>query len=199
MKQLRKLLQTECDYTDFQMQQIRYILLSLASEASKFLILLIFFKHISKTLEMLISIIALLSVRLFMGGIHFKHYLPCLLFTFGIFYSGICILPFYVHLNVAAVLTVLNLCILLNYLTGPVLSSYRIPLTKAQKRSSSIKASTSILLYIIIIFVFQENDYLYTGFWMIVLQTFQLIIAKTIIFTKGNHTHEHFINTDKIN
>lgn len=189
MKQLKKLLQKECNYTDFQIQQIQYFLLSLASETSKFLILLIFFKHISKTLEMLISTIALLSVRLFMGGIHFKHYLPCLLFTFGIFYTGICIFPFYVHLNVAAVLTILNLCILLNYLTGPVLSSYRTPLTKAQKRSSSTKASTSILLYIIIIFIFQENNYLYTGFWIIVLQTLQLITAKTIIYAKGNHAH----------
>lgn len=148
---------------------------------------------------MLVSVIALFSVRLFMGEIHFKHYFPCLLFTFGIFYSGICILPFYVHLNAADALTVLNLCILLNYLTEPVVSSYRISLTKAQKRSSSIKAATSILLYITIIFVFQENDYLYAGFWIIVLQTLQLIIAKTIIYSKGAHTHEHFIRTDKTN
>lgn len=178
MVQFKSLIQSEYGYTDFQMKQIRYILSSLGSEISKLIFLMIYFSSISKLPEMVIAVITLLSVRNFTGGIHLKHYTSCFILSFGVFYLGICILPTLINLNTLVMLIILNICIVLTYLIGPVFSVYRASLSEEHKKNCCIKAATSILLYMFAVFVFQKNDLLYTGFWMIVLQTLQLGLAK---------------------
>lgn len=180
MNQIKSLLQEEFHYTDLQMQKIRYMIMSFASEISKLLLIFVFFAHISKVPELIVSVAALLSVRNFTGGIHLKHYFSCLLLSFGIFYLGICVLPSYIAVKTAGMIAILLLCLLAVYIIGPVLSSYRPALTKVQKKCSSLKASAAILLYIIIILIVRENSCLYAGFWIIVLQTLQLGLAKII-------------------
>lgn len=190
MLQLKEQIQAEYCYTKFQMDQIDYILFSLSSEVSKLVFITLFFSYISKLPELIVSVIALLSVRNFTGGIHLKRYISCLLLSFGFFFLGICILPNLINLDTLAMLIVLDICIILVYSIGPVLSVYRTPLSEGEKKSSCIKAATSILIYALLVFIFQKNSLLYAGFWMIVLQTLQLGLAKIIFNKKGNEKNE---------
>lgn len=178
--QFKSQLQTEYHYTDLEMRQINYVLISFGSEISKLILITLFFFRISKLEELAVSVIALLSVRNFTGGIHLKHYISCLLLSFGIFFTGICVLPEIICLDTLTMLIILNICIILIYRIGPVLSSYRPVLSEERKKSSSLKAATSVLIYTFAVFVFQKNSCLYAGFWIIVLQTLQLGLAKYI-------------------
>lgn len=188
MEHIKKQFQKEFQYTDFQMRQIKFIFLTLLSEASKLLLLFIFFAIISKLPELLISIIALLAVRCSTGGIHLKHYFSCFLLTWGILFMSICILPHVIHLNTLGMLFILNICIITVYLIGPIPSEYRPTLSAEHKKRSCIKAATSILVYMYIIFLFPQKQYLYTGFWTILLQTLQLGLAKINLHKKGDDT-----------
>lgn len=178
--QFKSQLQAEYQYTDLEMKQINYMLISFGSEISKLLLIALFFLRVSKLTELAVSVIVLLSVRNFTGGIHLKHYLSCLLLSFGIFFMGICILPTIITIDTLTMLIILNICIILIYRIGPVLSTYRPALSEERKKSSSLKAATSILIYTFIVFVFQKSSCLYAGFWIIVLQTLQLGLAKYI-------------------
>lgn len=191
MIHLRRMIQTEYGYTDFQMKQIRYIVLSLGSEISKLMILIYFFHMISRLSEIIVSVITLLAVRNFTGGIHLKHYMSCLVLSFCFFYLGICVLPSLINLDTLTMLIVLNICILLTYLIGPIFSVYRPPLSKEEQKSCCTKAATSILIYMLTVFLFQKNDLLYTGFWIIVLQTLQLGLAKIIFYKKGKKNEKN--------
>lgn len=188
--QTKKQIQEEYQYTDFQMRQIKYIIFSLFSELSKLFLLYLFFSHISKTLELTVSIFAMLSVRIFTGGIHLKHYFSCLLLSWGILFMSICILPNFIYLDTLSMMLIMILCIMAIYFIGPIPSSHRPALSDMQKKRDSIKAATSILIYIYLTFVFQKNDYLYTGFWSILLQTLQLGFSKINLLKKGRSTHE---------
>lgn len=190
-RQLLENLQEENKYSDYEMQQIRYLTLAFISEASKLFLLAVFFSFFSKLPELAVSVIALLSVRNFVGGIHLKHYCSCLLLSWGIFFIGICVLPYCIQLSTLGMMITLLLCLIAVYLIGPVLSPYRTALTDKQKKSSSLKAATAILIYLAVIFVFQQNSCLYAGFWIIVLQTLQLGLAKIIkLYKKGRFCYE---------
>lgn len=184
---LKKTLQVELQYTDFQIQQIEYVLLTLLSEISKLFVFFVFFANISKLPELMISLISLLSVRIFTGGIHLKHYISCLLLSFGILFASICILPHLINLNAFGIILILFICIITIYLIGPVPSSQRPTLSKNQKKSGSLKAAASILIYMSIILIFPDNQYLHIGFWSILLQTIQLGLAKINLYRKGEN------------
>jgi len=184
MYQIKGFLQKEFHYTDYQYEQIKYVFLSFASEASKMLLLFLFFLFFSKIPELIVATVVLLSVRIFTGGLHMKHYFSCFFVSFLIFFLGIFVLPNLITISTLGMIFILNICIVLVYICGPILSVYRPPITSEQKKSNSIKAATSILIYMYIIFVLPSNGCLYVGFWMIVLQTLQLGLAKILIKRK---------------
>lgn len=197
--QLLRKLQEENKYSDYEMKQIKYLTSAFVSEASKLLLLAVFFSFLSKLPELAVSVIALLSVRNFMGGIHLKHYSSCLLLSWGIFFMGICVLPYCINLSVLGMMVILVLCLVAVYLIGPVLSPYRTVLTDNQKKSSSLKAATAILIYLTLVFIFQRNSCLYAGFWIIVLQTLQLGLAKIIKqYKKGRFCYEKTVKVSGI-
>ena len=144
---------------------------------SKLIIMGIFFACIHRLLLFTFSIFTLLLLRTCTGGLHFDHYLSCLIVSFLIIGLSVVILP---HIYTAKWLQLLILigCIIINYLYAPIVSKYRpipegIRVRKAKKQSFII-----ITIYALILFVFPPNTYICVGFWTIVLQSLQLIAAK---------------------
>lgn len=169
-------LQASFGYTDFQIEQIRYTVVSLLSEISKLFIMGIFFTMTHHLPQYLIAIIVLLILRTCTGGLHFKHYFSCLLVSFLIFYLGICQLP-NITLPRPAYFILLLICVIINYLFAPVVSSYRPIPNGILVRKSKRQAFAMITLYALIMFIVPVNQYTVTGFWIILLQSFQLIVA----------------------
>lgn len=164
-------------YTDFQIEQIRYTVVSLLSEVSKLFIMGVFFTMTHHLPQYLAAIIVLLILRTCTGGLHFKHYSSCLLVSFLIFYLGICQLP-NITLPRPTYFILLLVCVIINYLFAPVVSSYRPIPNGIQVRKSKRQAFAMITLYALIMFIVPVNQYTITGFWIIQLQSFQLIAAK---------------------
>ncbi|MBD5474817.1 MAG: accessory gene regulator B family protein [Lachnospiraceae bacterium] len=185
-KKLKYILHTSLNYDNYQIEQIKYILCSFSSEISKLILLAVFFTCIGKVPEFIVSVICLLTVRSYTGGIHLKHYFSCLLLSFIIFFLGICILPVHTSLNVLEILIILGIDIAAVYLLGAVPSPYRLPLTPKQRRHSSNKAAISIVTYMYILSLFHECQSLYAGLWIITLQILQLVFAKiNCLLNKG--------------
>ena len=117
-------LQENFGYSDFQIGQIRYAVVSILSEISKIIIMGIFFSYIHYFPQYLVAIAVLLTLRTCTGGLHFKHYFSCFLVSLGIIFAGVCVLPL---IPVARPLYFILLlgCIIVNYFLAPIVSSYR--------------------------------------------------------------------------
>lgn len=172
-------LQTSFGYTDFQIEQIRYTVVSLLSEISKLFIMGIFFTMTHHLPHYLTAILVLLILRTCTGGLHFKHYSSCLLVSFLIFYLGICQLPS-LSFPKPAYFALLLVCMMIHYLFAPVVSSYRPIPNGIQVRKSKQQAFTIITAYALVMFIVPFNQYTITGFWIIQLQSLQLIVAKIL-------------------
>ena len=102
-------------YSDFQIGQIRYTIISILSDVSKLIIMGIFFILTDYFFQYLAAIATLLVLRTCTGGLHFKHYFSCLALSFFLLYIGICQLP-KILLPRPLYFILLLLCILINYL-----------------------------------------------------------------------------------
>ncbi len=180
-------LQRTFHYSDFQIGQLHYIFMSILSEISKIILMGIFFYFTDQLSVYFYTALLLCALRTCTGGLHFKHYISCLGASFLIFFVGICILPHF-YVTRAVQLLLLLLCVICNYRLAPIVSCYRpVPnglLIKKSKRQSFI----IITLYAVIVFIMPDNPYVFTGFWIIILQSAQLIVAK--ILQKGGKENE---------
>lgn len=174
---IQNYLQASFGYTDYQIEQIRYTVVSLLSEISKLFIMGIFFVMTHHLPQYLTAILVLLILRTCTGGLHFKHYSSCLLVSFLIFYLGICQLPSLL-LPKPAYFVLLLVCVMIHYLFAPVVSSYRPIPNGIQVKKSKRQAFAIITVYALIMFIVPFNQYTITGFWIILLQSLQLIAAK---------------------
>lgn len=164
-------------YSEYEIAQIKYFVNGLLSEISKILLIGSFFLLTGKLNLFLSAAIILCLLRIYTGGLHFNHYASCLAMSFSIFYIGICVLA-----NIPVIkpiqLILLCICILINYTYAPVVSKVR-PIPDGVKIHRSKRNSFWIItLYVLIVFIIPDNPYTNIGFWMIILQSIQLIAAK---------------------
>lgn len=166
-------------YTEYEIAQMRYFVTSILSEISKILLIGTYFFAIGKLSLFLFGAFILCILRICTGGLHFSHYIPCLLMSFFIFFAGICMLnPIPVIKPVQLML--LCICVLVNYTCAPIVSAYR-PIPDGVRVHRSKRQSFWIItFYAIILFIVPENQYTDIGFWMIILQSMQLIAANIV-------------------
>ncbi len=174
-------------FTPYEIKLLRYFYLCIAYEGSKFIVMLFFFKALHFQNEFLTEIFVLLTLRNFYGGIHFRHYVTCFAFTFGFITAGL-FLAHYVFLNSTAQIIILFLAFITSCIIRPIASSNRPPLSAKQKTIYHICGILMLLLHTLCFILFKTFPYRNICFWVIVLHTLQLIVAKTI--TKGGKNHE---------
>lgn len=170
-------LKANLNYSQDELELIRYGLSAIAMETSKFIIMLILFNNIGKLAEYLFGTLILLLLRINTGGLHFSTYTKCLIFSILLFYLGCVYLPGRYQIGKVEMFILLLACMTINYIIGPVISKKRPVLTSYQIKKSKLTALKYIFLYIIAVFFFSEKPLIKIGFWMILLQTVQLVIA----------------------
>lgn len=169
-------IQTTYHFTDVEMQKLSYTFYVFVYEISKFLILGIAFSLLGLWHEYVISLLALMPVRVFSGGIHFNHYYSCFLFTASFFV--VAVLMNAVSLPYPAQPAVMLLCAGVTYFIGPVTSKKRPPIQFGRYQAFRL-VSTGLLLLWFLWFVFvRKFPYQNICFWILFLQTIQLICAK---------------------
>ena len=193
MKERIQAIQLEYGFSDFQMGQLRYTLECIFYEVSKFLLMGIYFAFIHKFALYVFAVAVLGILRTCTGGLHFKHYTSCFLFTFFFMICGVSLLPL-IPISKLWMLASLLLCLIANYYCAPVVSCYRPTPNGVRIKKSKIQVCTIITIYTLLIYVCPSNLYCTVGFWITMLQSAQLVVAK-IINTKRRIYNEEQTGT----
>ena len=168
--------------------KIRYGLALLKNEIYKMLIMFVFYLCIGKLPEYLFSLVILLPIRIYSGGLHMKSNLGCFAFSFIFTMLAICILPaiqmsFYSNLC-------LSICSFVIIAVCSPFSSPKKPITTVQRyrffklMSCIFSAIESII--VMIMYSFGNLHIAQVGIWIIFLQALQLLLAQ--IFKKWRKT-----------
>lgn len=175
MKTLKQLLKEKYNLSSYQIAQLSFLCKTFFSEISKMLIMgIVFYKELSLYL---FALLTMLILRCTTGGLHFYTYAGCLLTS--TIYIGIAIqlLPnITIPLNIK-ILLLLFCVIVCNYI-GPVPSKYRPPYSKKHIKTYKTIVSTFIFIFTLVLYIIPESPHLIVGFWIIILHSLQLIIAK---------------------
>lgn len=183
METIKNYLKGTYHLSNYQIAQLGFLMKTIASEMSKLLIMgALFHNHLSLYT---FALIIMLCLRCTTGGLHFYTYTGCL--AASMLYMGLALilLP-HIKLNHWFELLLLAGCILICYLTGPVTSKYRpVSTNNSNFQKWRITACLFIFFYSLAMYIIPENIYLTVGFWIIILHSLQLLVAK--IKTKGEH------------
>lgn len=163
-------------YTDYQIQILRYFFCTICSEISKFILLSIYFLFSNMVREYLFSVILLIFLRFFSGGLHRKTYMGCLLYSFSYLVLSIQLLP---QLNISIHNMIFNLllCCVIIYKVGPIPSIYRKHNPHKLLLLYRYCCTFLVLLYTLCIIIIPRNQYTDIGFWVIIIHTLQLLLS----------------------
>ncbi|HBA47844.1 MAG TPA: hypothetical protein DCZ91_08605 [Lachnospiraceae bacterium] len=179
---IKKYLREKHHLSNYEIAQLEFLFKTISSELSKMIIMgILFHKYLGLYL---FALCVMLYLRSTTGGVHFYTYIKCL--TGSVLYVGsaVILLP-YVKLPPYLQLGVLIICILICYRTGPVVSKYRQEPSAQKFQHCRNITCTGIFIYALITYIMPENQYIIVGFWIIILHSLQLQIAK--IRKKGEH------------
>ena len=175
METLKKYLKTTYHLSSYQTAQIIFLFQTIFSEISKIVIMGILFHD--KLSLYLFALFIMIFLRCSMGGLHFYTYAGCLITSTLYLWLAVYILPDIViakYLQIAALL----LCILICNYAGPVISKYRPEECKERFTQCRRFITIFIFFFALILYIIPENKYIYVGFWVIILHSLQLLVAK---------------------
>ena len=88
---MREFLKTQYEFSDFQIEQLKYTWKMLASEFSKLIIMGILFHNILGIYAF--AVVIMLLLRFSTGGLHCNTYLSCFLVSFAYMFLALAVLP----------------------------------------------------------------------------------------------------------
>lgn len=160
--------------------KLRYSLEVILGDMSKFIILLIVFTFWGKHIEFIYSSISLIGIRVFTGGLHYKTFIRCLIFSvfffFLVIYSENNLViknPNILALYIGIILSVV-LIAPISEKTRPIYSDKKIMLFK----TISI---IFILFHVFMYFITNKDPYFKISLWVFIYQAIQLIISKGVL------------------
>ena len=182
MEFIKKHLKEKYQLSNYQIAQIAFLFKTLLSELSKMIIMGILF-HNQLTLYFF-ALFVMLFLRCSTGGLHFYTYWGCLACSTIYVGLSLLILPF-IKVPAYLKLLLLIICIFICNFVGPIVSKYRPTPSKELYTSGKKTTCMFIFVYSIALYIIPENKPLTVGFWIIILHSLQLIVAK--IRKKGEH------------
>ena len=166
-------------YSEEEIEKIDYALKALLGEAFKLLVLYIIFFTLGKINLFIFSLLILMTIRIFAGGIHFNTTFKCLLFTILFFIVTSFIAPnIYIrNFNICYLIGIISFIIIC--IKSPCPSPKR-PI-KSKKRRRILKNlsifSTAIWLFILFIYV-KDIQLINCGISTLLLLSVQLLSIK---------------------
>ena len=175
MEQIKQHLKDTYHLSSYQVAQIFFLFKTVGSEISKMIIMGILF-HDRLPLY-LFALFVMVFLRSAMGGLHFYTYAGCLLTSMLYLWLAIYPLP---HIPLAKCwqMAALLVCILICNYIGPITSKYRPEECKQHFGQCKRFITIFTFIYALILYIIPENTYLNVGFWVIILHSLQLIVAK---------------------
>lgn len=180
---MHEFLKEQYQFSDYQIAQLAFTFKSVGSELSKLLIMgIIFHNDLSRYV---FAVAVMMLMRTATGGLHCKKYVTCLLVTFSYMFLALMVLPI-IEINKVFQLIFLFICMLSTYYIGPITSKVHRPLNEKCTKRVKVQAFVIIFFYLTLTYIVPENPYITAGFWVIILNTLQLVAAK-ILKKKGEY------------
>lgn len=145
-------------------------------DISKVILFIAFFTAIHKLDSFAYAFLIFFPIRQVSGGLHFKHYMSCLIFSFVYMYAAVVLLA-PMKLALAAVIPILVVCAVIIYKIGPILAPTRPALSRQEFAEQRQKAFKIVCYEIVLTILFFDSDLASAGYWTIILHTMQLLIA----------------------
>lgn len=158
--------------------RIQYGLNVLLSEGIKIVFLVLFFNIIHNQQYFYFSLLILLSIRVFAGGVHVKGTLNCLILTTLLFICTSVLTPLMPRLPTVYYLLVGIVSFIIVLIRAPICSVRRPIKDNKKKLQYKFTAALSVALWIIILFYFKSTPYINCGFSTILIQNIQLVLVK---------------------
>lgn len=169
---------TEAYSTAKDKAKIQYGLSILLSEGFKIIVLILLFSIIRKQNYFYFSLLILLSIRVFAGGIHVKGTLNCLLLTILLFLFTSALAPSLPRLSSAYYLFIGMICLIITLVRAPICSVKRPIKDKKIKLQYKYTAALFITLWTIILLTIKNTSYVNCGFSTMFIQSIQLVLVK---------------------
>lgn len=164
------------DLSEKEKARLTYFFACIIYEGSKLILFFIYFGMTHNLKSFCYSLMILLPLRIISGGLHFKHYYACLLFSFGYFYFVNIILS-EISLSLPIGILLLCICIVINSNTGPIVSDSRPALTPERIKKSRQRITIVTIYEAMLTIIFYDTPLATVGLWTIVLHSLQLMIA----------------------
>lgn len=174
-------IQKKFGFSNYQMAQLQYFFLTFFGELSKLLMLGFLFRN--KISLFFWAVFILHLTRSSLGGLHCKTYWGCFFLSLVYLTLAIEILPL-LPVNKFFQMTVLTVCIMVSHHIGPVTSDLHPILSNGVCAKLKNKIVVISFLYYILLYIMPQNQYITVGFWVIILNTLQLVIAKMMKTSK---------------
>ena len=177
MKKFLGYMQKTYNYSDYQIELIKYAILTITSEVSKLIIIFAFFSCIGKFVESLIGIMVLLFLRLSGGGFHCEHYTSCLLTSFSFVFASVALSDLVViHPVIIAVSMLISIGVA--YKMVPVVSFHRNEPSQQLIKQSRKLNFTFLFISMLVTTLFFNSHFCMVIYWTCILHTIQLLLTK---------------------
>lgn len=163
-------------YTDYQLQQLQWLFITLFAEISKLLLLFLYFYCFNQITFYLWALVIFWIMRFNGGGLHCKTYWGCFLFSSLYMICAIQVLPNIPFTTVTYALFLI-ICMGISIVIGPVPSKLKKHLSDEKLSCYKINLFQIELLYCILMIILPESQYMIVGFWIIMIHTLQMGIA----------------------
>ncbi len=174
------------ELSDFDKDRIEYALMVLLDETEKILGILIIFAMLNKMNDFLLSFIVLMSLRIFIGGIHFSTRARCFTFTLCFFLSIVYISDI-IMVDKLIGIPVCGVALLNIVLCAPLSSKHRILVTERGKKNLKRAAIIVMAMWTvgyILLNVKTANIIL----WTVIMQQLEILYYK--FFLRGGTTKD---------
>lgn len=174
--------------------KLRYSMEVIFNEVSKLIMLLILFSILGFTTDFIYSVIALLSIRPFTGGLHLKSYAECFIFTV-FFFSVSLFLKNNIILESHSLILLLIFSFFIILLFAPVVGNNRLIYSNKKLLQFKFIGVTILIIHFLIAYLFtNKHPYIINSTWVFTLQSIQLLIAKGVNINEKREIYKQEAN-----
>lgn len=174
--------------------KLRYSLEVIFNEVSKLIILLIIFSILGFTTDFIYSVIALLSIRPFTGGLHFKSYAECFIFTV-FFFSASLFLKNNIILGPHYLILLFIFSLFVILLVAPISGENRPANSNKKLFKFKLTGITVLTIHFVLACLFTiKHPYIINSTWVFALQSIQLLIGKGVNIYEKEKTYNQEAN-----
>lgn len=182
--------QKEFELCDKDCIKLRYALEIILNDCSKLILLFLTFSLLDTSVNFLYCFLTLSLLRPFTGGLHFKTYIGCILFSGAFFYLSI-FLADAIPLDFSSTVILLLLSGVTMLLLAPIPAKTRPVHPPGKILKFKCFSMVIISFHFFMWFLTNKHPYFMHSIWVIGLQSIQLFIGKgVLIYEKQNSNLE---------